>query len=184
MFCMKTVFFLSVLSLVFLLVLACSSQNQEVSSGSDQQASDSSGSSSETSGQSNQSPSSVEEESGESTDVMENTSPLPGPESESSSGSSETSSSSKKAFTIDVSSYAFSPSTLAVKKGDIVTLTLKGVSGNHGFALPDFGVSESVQKGDTITVTFVADKSGTFSYFCNVPCGSGHTQMRGTLNVQ
>ncbi len=176
---MKAIFFLCVFSLVFLLAFGCSSQTQE-SSEQNQQPSDASVGSSETVEQSNQPPSSVQEGSDGTRDDLEDTTPP----SETESSSTSVSSGSVKTFTIDVSSYAFSPSTLTVNKGDTVTLTLKGVSGSHGFALPDFGVSESVQAGDVVTVTFFADKAGTFSYFCNVPCGSGHTQMRGTLTVE
>ena len=36
---------------------------------------------------------------------------------------------------------------------------------------------------ETKKVEFVADKAGTFSFRCSVPCGSGHQLMQGTLVV-
>jgi heme/copper-type cytochrome/quinol oxidase subunit 2 len=32
-------------------------------------------------------------------------------------------------------------------------------------------------------VTFVADKAGTFTWRCNIPCGAGHQHMTGKLVV-
>ena len=61
---------------------------------------------------------------------------------------------------------------------------LSVVDKGHGFALPDFGVSVGrLTNGESETVEFVADKTGSFSFFCTVVCGSGHSQMRGTLIV-
>lgn len=73
----------------------------------------------------------------------------------------------------------------AIKKGDTVKLTIKVAEGGHGFALPAFNVrSNELREGKEQVVEFVADKSGSFEYFCNVPCGSGHREMRGTLVVE
>ena len=35
-----------------------------------------------------------------------------------------------------------------------------------------------------VAVEFVADKTGTFQFRCNLPCGSGHTNMKGTIVVK
>jgi cytochrome c oxidase subunit 2 len=40
-----------------------------------------------------------------------------------------------------------------------------------------------IEPGSSKTVTFVADKAGTFKFFCNVPCGEGHREMTGQLVV-
>jgi len=71
-----------------------------------------------------------------------------------------------------------------INKGDTVKLTVTSAEGTHGFAMPDFNINLApIAPGDVKTATFVADKSGTFTYFCNVPCGPGHSSMRGTLTV-
>jgi cytochrome c oxidase subunit 2 len=54
----------------------------------------------------------------------------------------------------------------------------------HGFALNQFGISEDLQPGETVTIEFIADESGTYTFFCNVFCGSGHSGMKGTLVVK
>lgn len=72
-----------------------------------------------------------------------------------------------------------------IKKGDTVKLTVKVAEGGHGFALPGFNIrSKELGEGKEQVIEFVADKSGSFEYSCNVPCGSGHREMRGTLVVE
>jgi len=75
-------------------------------------------------------------------------------------------------------------SSVQINKGDTVKLTVTSTEGTHGFAMPDFNVDLSpIGPGESKTMEFVADKSGTFTYFCNVPCGPGHSSMRGSLIV-
>ena len=71
-----------------------------------------------------------------------------------------------------------------MNEGDTVNLVISSVDVNHGLGIPQFGVSQQLTAGSTSTVTFVADKAGSYTFFCNVACGSGHGGMRGTLVVQ
>ena len=80
--------------------------------------------------------------------------------------------------------WEFTPSSITVNKGDTVKLTITSEDVTHGFNLPEFGVNAQLQPGKTIAVEFVADKTGTFSFFCSVFCGTGHSGMRGTLIVK
>ncbi len=80
--------------------------------------------------------------------------------------------------------WEFIPSVITVNQGDLVRIKATSVDVPHGFALPEFGVSEYLDPGQEVTIEFVADKKGTFTFFCNVACGQGHSQMRGTLIVQ
>ncbi|MFH0817529.1 MAG: cupredoxin domain-containing protein [Candidatus Micrarchaeota archaeon] len=89
-----------------------------------------------------------------------------------------------KEFSIEAKQWEFIPGTITVNKGDIVTLRLKSTDVAHGFALHDFGISKKLDSGQEVTVTFTADKTGAFPFFCNVPCGSGHSSMTGKLIVQ
>ena len=79
--------------------------------------------------------------------------------------------------------FEYSPSTITVKKGDRVKLLITSQDVTHGFSLPDFGVSATIEPGKTTTVEFTADKAGTFEFRCNVFCGTGHPNMKGTLVV-
>ena len=88
-----------------------------------------------------------------------------------------------KEFAITAKTWEFQPSTITVKKGDSVKLTITSTDVQHGFALTDFNVNAPLQPGQATVVEFVADKVGSFNFFCSVFCGSGHGGMRGTLVV-
>ena len=89
-----------------------------------------------------------------------------------------------KEFNVVAKQWDFSPSTITVNEGDNVILRIESIDVTHGFVLSGFGVNERLEPGKTTTVEFMADKKGTFSFFCNVSCGIGHSGMRGTLVVQ
>ena len=36
---------------------------------------------------------------------------------------------------------------------------------NHDIGIPDFGISETLNPGQTTTIEFLADKSGIFNFF-------------------
>lgn len=88
-----------------------------------------------------------------------------------------------KTFTMTAKQWEFSPDTITVNKGDTVVLSVKSIDVTHGFAIPEFGVNERLTPGKTVEVEFVADKAGTFPFFCSVVCGEGHGSMRGQLVV-
>ena len=89
-----------------------------------------------------------------------------------------------KTFTVEGSSFKFSPSNMTVKKGDTVRVTFKNTSGFHDWVLDEFNVrTKQIAAGAEETVEFVADKAGSFEYYCSV---GSHRQMGmvGTLIVE
>ena len=81
-------------------------------------------------------------------------------------------------------SWAWEPSTIAVKKGKVrLHLSVPADDVTHGFSLVEFGVSQIVKPGESVVVEFVADKAGEFTYYCFVACGKGHREMVGKLVV-
>jgi heme/copper-type cytochrome/quinol oxidase subunit 2 len=74
---------------------------------------------------------------------------------------------------------------IKVHKGDLVVFKLKSSDVVHGFSLKDFGVflKEGIQPGKVTTISFKADKVGTFTFSCNAICGENHHNMKGTLVV-
>lgn len=90
---------------------------------------------------------------------------------------------SVKEFTVTAKRFSFEPSTITVNKGDKVRLTLINSDTSHGIAISEFGVNAVAGAGQQKTVEFVADKEGTFSFFCSVYCGDGHPEMSGKLIV-
>jgi len=89
-----------------------------------------------------------------------------------------------KEFTMTAKKWEFTPSIITVNEGDTVKLTIESIDVNHGITLAAFGVSEILSPGNTVDIEFVANQKGTFSFFCSVPCGSGHSTMKGTLIVE
>jgi heme/copper-type cytochrome/quinol oxidase subunit 2 len=74
---------------------------------------------------------------------------------------------------------------IEVKKGDLVVFKLASSDVVHGFSLKDFGVylTEGIQPGKVIYLSFKADRVGTFTFSCNAICGDMHQNMQGTLVV-
>jgi len=75
--------------------------------------------------------------------------------------------------------------TIRVRKGDRVVLKLKSSDVVHGFSLKDLGIiiEDGIPPGSVRLVSFVADKTGTFTFSCNAICGTNHEKMQGTLVV-
>jgi len=88
-----------------------------------------------------------------------------------------------RTFQIDAGQFAYSPSELQVKPGDTVTLELVSTDVVHGIYIDDYDLSVEADPGQTQTLTFVADKPGSFRFRCNVTCGAMHPFMIGKLNV-
>jgi plastocyanin len=89
-----------------------------------------------------------------------------------------------KEFTVSGKNFSFTPSTLAVNTGDTVKITFKNMNGYHNFIIDEFKVNSGiVQEGGQQVVQFVADKAGSFQYYCSV--GSHRAMgMWGTLTVK
>ena len=96
----------------------------------------------------------------------------------------ETSSTNVKEFSVDAVPFSFSPSTMTVNKGDTVKITVKNKKGTHDLKIDEFSASTRIlNAGEEQTITFVADKIGTFQYYCSV--GNHRAQgMVGTLVVR
>ncbi|MEK6812795.1 MAG: cupredoxin domain-containing protein [Nanoarchaeota archaeon] len=85
---------------------------------------------------------------------------------------------------ITASSWKFEPSTIKVKQGTKVKLSITSIDVNHGFSLRAYNIKVRLQPGKTETIDFIADQKGTFEFFCSVYCGIGHPNMQGMLIVE
>ena len=79
--------------------------------------------------------------------------------------------------------FAFSPSALHFKKGEKIILKVTSEVGTHGVAIPEFHINEILRPGETVSIDIPTDKTGTFNFFCSVPCGAGHAMMQGTILI-
>lgn len=89
-----------------------------------------------------------------------------------------------KTFEIDASTFKFSLTEMKVKKGDKVRVTVTNIGGTHDWVIDEFDArTKQLSDGESDTVEFTADQSGTFEYYCSV---GQHRQlgMKGNLIVE
>jgi heme/copper-type cytochrome/quinol oxidase subunit 2 len=99
------------------------------------------------------------------------------------SGISQPGSPAEPLITIEARQFAYQPGEIRVRQGDRVTLRLVSTDVVHGLYLEGYDLSLQAEPGKTATLTFVADKPGSFRFRCNVSCGSMHPFMIGKLTV-
>jgi heme/copper-type cytochrome/quinol oxidase subunit 2 len=90
---------------------------------------------------------------------------------------------SERTFRIEARDYAFTPATIEVNPGDRVTIELESGDYVHGLHIEGYEVNLTADPGQPASVTFFADRPGTFRIRCSVPCGSLHPFMGGRLRV-
>jgi mono/diheme cytochrome c family protein len=88
--------------------------------------------------------------------------------------------------------WKYVPDRIEVRQGQVVRIefqpTDNGLGAGHGFSVDGYDREASLN-GAMVqrpkSVTFVADKAGTFSFHCTTQCSTGpmHPQMMGTLVV-
>ncbi len=81
----------------------------------------------------------------------------------------------------------FTPDIIEVKKGDKVRIHLTNIEqtpdATHGFAIPEYNVSLSLDAGETAVAEFDATKVGSFSMYCTEFCSALHLEMQGWILV-
>ncbi len=89
-----------------------------------------------------------------------------------------------RTITLTASQWRYTPGIVTVNEGDPVTLIIQASDVAHGFYLDGYNVTETVVPGQTITVRFVATRTGRWMFRCAVTCGTFHPYMIGWLRVQ
>jgi len=91
---------------------------------------------------------------------------------------------SVKTINLTGKNFAFSQNEIRVKKGDRVKIVLTSQDGLHDWVVDEFNAAtEQVMTSNTSSVEFVADKVGTFEYYCSV---GRHREMgmKGNLIIE
>ncbi|HQU61921.1 MAG: nitrosocyanin [Nitrosomonas sp.] len=74
------------------------------------------------------------------------------------------------------------PEAIAVHKGAKVKIVVENKSPiSEGFSIDEYGIQEVIKAGETKTISFVADKAGAFTIWCQLHPKNIH--LPGTLNV-
>ena len=89
----------------------------------------------------------------------------------------------ERTFRVDAQQFAYSPSELKVNPGDKVIIQLVSTDVVHGLYVDGYDISIEADPGQTQTLTFIANKPGSFRFRCNVTCGAMHPFMIGKLTV-
>ena len=94
-----------------------------------------------------------------------------------------TRSAQEQVIRVTAKKFEYSPNEITVKKGVPVILEITSLDRDHGFKLEAFNINQKLKKGETETIEFTADKTGTFPFQCSEFCGLGHGKMKGKLVV-
>ena len=86
-------------------------------------------------------------------------------------------------FRIEANSFQYTPEAIQVNPGDHVTIDLVSTDVVHGLYLDGYDLNVTADPGQTATLSFLADRAGSFRFRCSVTCGALHPFMIGKLNV-
>lgn len=89
-----------------------------------------------------------------------------------------------KEVSITAEQFKFTPGVLTFNKGDEITLKIKSLDVKHGFYIDGYEIEYELPALTTVTITFVAELTGTFKIRCSVTCGNFHPYMLGELKIQ
>ncbi|MEX2414587.1 MAG: Sec-dependent nitrous-oxide reductase [Paenibacillaceae bacterium] len=80
------------------------------------------------------------------------------------------------------------PDVIEVNQGDKVVIHMTNIDFDeditHGFAINKYDLNFEIQPGQTNTITFTADKAGTFPLYCSNFCSALHQEMSGYFLVK
>jgi cytochrome c oxidase subunit 2 len=89
----------------------------------------------------------------------------------------------ERVIRISASTFDFNPSQITLKRGVPVVLELTSKDRHHGFKLSQFQIQVDIKPGEMERVRFVPNKTGKFTFLCDVFCGDGHEEMSGIIEV-
>ncbi len=82
----------------------------------------------------------------------------------------------------------FTPEHVEVNEGDTVTWRITNlettVDATHGFCIGGYDINLSLEPGRYVECTFVADRPGTYPFYCTEFCSALHLEMMGYFHVK
>jgi heme/copper-type cytochrome/quinol oxidase subunit 2 len=87
-------------------------------------------------------------------------------------------------FTVVGNHYGFSPAAITVAKNDLVKITFTAQDMPHSFTIDDYRIVKRAGAGQTVTFEFRADRSGSFTFYCNISIDEKCKDMKVTLTVR
>ena len=89
----------------------------------------------------------------------------------------------ERVIKMSVKRFEYSPRDVMLKKGVPVVLEITSLDVPHGFNLPDLKVRADILPGQVTRVRLVPDRTGTFTFRCDVFWGTGHEELDGLVTV-
>ena len=89
----------------------------------------------------------------------------------------------RREFTVDAKKYAFTPARIEVEEGDVVRITLIAADIPHSFTIDDYRIAKRDEPGKPVAFEFLANRAGTFKFYCNLTIDDGCKRMAGDLVV-
>ncbi len=86
-------------------------------------------------------------------------------------------------FEIQARKFSYSPHIVRVNRGDEVVIRLISADVTHGLYLDGYGIKTKAHPGQEGSISFVAIRTGRFTFRCSVTCGEFHPFMVGYLIV-
>ena len=69
--------------------------------------------------------------------------------------------------------YEFDPPRLEVHLGDLVKIRVRTEDIPHSFVVDDYRIARKAGPGHDVTLEFLADKAGVFTYYCSLTVEDG-----------
>jgi cytochrome c oxidase subunit II len=79
--------------------------------------------------------------------------------------------------------FHFSPSEIALRAGEAITLEIRSLDFIHGLLIPDLKLRADLPPGRVTTLLLKFDKPGAYDFLCDNFCGSEHDEMSGKFIV-
>jgi len=87
-------------------------------------------------------------------------------------------------FTVSGDHYAFSPAAIDVNRNDLVKITFTAQDIAHSFAIDEYRIVKRAGAGQAVTFEFRADRSGQYTFYCNLSQDAKCKEMKGILTVR
>lgn len=85
-----------------------------------------------------------------------------------------------KSIVIEASNFKFTPNQIVVNQGDTVQISFTSMEGLHDLTIEGLNIkTKTVNTGGVEELTFVAEKKGTFRFYCSV----GNHQVMGMEGI-
>jgi len=91
----------------------------------------------------------------------------------------------ERVIKLTVKRFEYSQKEIVLKRGQPVVIEITSLDVPHGFSVPDFRArSDIVLPGKVTRVKFTPYREGTFTYLCDIFCGTEHERVEGRFIVR